>query len=373
MLQKYGKYDYRVQLMRIFACFIVIGCHVRMDPVIGGGLDKELLLLHGFFDDGVAIFFMIIGFFLPAVREPFWKSTGKTFARILIPVLLLKLFIPILGGPLLHAVPSPEGLSPAEILGQFLTLNFLEGSYCTHLWYITSYLRIIILFPLLKLLTLDHPLSRKACGWILALNITGMVVTDLQVLLPSPFGTLGTFTILDAPVTYVILGYVLYKSQHLFQENKKYRFLLPAGMICVNILRFLLQCVLFRESFENTHFYFWNTTVSLLFSVCFVCFFLTFPGNLSFSGAKIINYIGTKTYFIYLIHIVMYTHLDYCYGIKNRIYEITIGAVPNLLTKAGYDILYPVLVFVCCLLAAAAIDCAKIPFHLLLHRPEAKK
>lgn len=365
MLQKYGKYDYRVQLMRIFACFIVIGCHVRMEPVIGGGLDKELLLIHGFFDDGVAIFFMIIGFFLPSVKEPFWKSTLKTFCRILIPVLLLKLFIPVLGGLFFHAVPAPEGLSPMEILGQFLTLNFLAGSYCGHLWYITSYLRIVIMLPVLKLLTLDHPLAQKACRWILLVNIIGMCMTDMQVFFPSRFGVFGSFAIFDVPVTYVILGYVLYKNQQFFQNSRKYLLLFPAGMIGVNILRFVLQCILFRESFENNHFYFWNTTIALVFSVCFVGFFLTFSGEVSSSFTRIVSYIGTKTYFIYLIHIVMYTHLDYCYDIRNRIYQITIGASPNLITKLGYDLLYPSLVFLCCLLIAVLIDCFKIPVHLL--------
>lgn len=368
MLQKYGKYDYRVQLMRIAACFIVIGCHVRMEPVIGDGLDKELLLIHGFFDDGVAIFFLIIGFFLPAVREPFWKSTGKTFVRILIPVLLLKLLIPVLGGPAIHMIPPPEGLSPMEILGQFLTLNFLEGSYCPHLWYITSYLRIVIMLPLLKLLTLDHPLSRKACRWILLINIIAMCVTDIQVMFPSRFGAFGNVMIFDVSVTYVILGYVLYKNQHTLQNNRIYRLLFPAGMIGVNILRFVLQCFLFRESFENTYFYFWNTTIALVFSICFAGFFLTFPGDVSSSFTRIISYIGTKTYFIYLIHIVMYTHLDYCYDIRSRIYRITIGAAPNLFTKLGYDLLYPALVFLCCLSLAIVIDCLKIPFRLLLHR-----
>ena len=368
MLQKYGKYDYRVQLMRIAACFIVIGCHVRMEPVIGGGLDKELLLIHGFFDDGVAVFFLIIGFFLPAVREPFWKSTGKTFVRILIPVLLLKFMIPILGGSFFHLIPPPEGLSPMEILGQFLTLNFLEGSYCPHLWYITSYLRIVIMLPLLKLLTLDHPLSRKACRWILLINIIAMCVTDIQVMFPSRFGAFGNVMIFDVSVTYVILGYVLYKNQHTLQNNRIYRLLFPAGMIGVNILRFVLQCFLFRESFENTYFYFWNTTIALVFSICFAGFFLTFPGDVSSSFTRIISYIGTKTYFIYLIHIVMYTHLDYCYDIRSRIYRITIGAAPNLFTKLGYDLLYPALVFLCCLSLAIVIDCLKIPFRLLLHR-----
>lgn len=368
MLQKYEKYDYRVQLMRIFACFIVIGCHVRMEPVINGGLDKELLLIHGFFDDGVAVFFMIIGFFLAATREPFWKSTGKTFARILVPVLLLKLFISLIGSAAVDAIPAPEALSLSEILGQFVTLNFHLGSYCTHLWYITAYLRIVILLPLLKLLTLDHPLSRKACGWILSLNIIGMLVADLQALFPSRFGMIGTFMILDIPATYVILGYVLYKNKHIFYNSRKCLLLFPAAMIGVNILRFLLQCVLFRESFENTRFYLWNTTVSLLFAVSFVCFFLAFPGVISSPAAKVINYIGAKTYFIYLIHVVMYTHLDYRYGIGDRIYRITIGISPNLITKLGYDLLYPALVFLCCLLIAVLIDCVKAPFRLICHQ-----
>lgn len=372
MLQKYGKYDYRVQLMRIFACFIVIGCHVRMEPVIGGGLDKELLLIHGFFDDGVAIFFMIIGFFLQTAREPYWKSTGKTFCRILIPVLLLKFLIPVLGGSALHMIPPTEGLSPMEILGQFLTLDFSAGSCCPHLWYITSYLRIVIMLPLLKLLTLDHPLSRKACGWILFINIIGMLVTDIQVLFPSRFGAFGTFTIFDVSVTYVILGYVLYKNQRTLENNWKYRLLFPAGMVGVNILRFVLQCILFRESFENNHFYFWNTTIALVFSVCFIGFFLTFPGKVSSSFTRIISYIGTKTYFIYLIHIVMYTYLDYCYDIRTRIYQITIGVSPNLFTKFGYDILYPALIFLCCLLTAVLIDCVKAPFFVLFRRLRSK-
>ena len=76
MLKKYEKMDYRVQLMRIVACFMVIGCHVRLEPVINGGLDKELLLLHGFFDDGVAVFFTIMGFFLLSKTVSIWKSTG---------------------------------------------------------------------------------------------------------------------------------------------------------------------------------------------------------------------------------------------------------------------------------------------------------
>ena len=372
MLQKYDKYDYRVQFMRIFACFIVIGCHVRAEPVINGGLDKELLLIHGFFDDGVAVFFLIMGFFLPATKEPFWKSVGKTFCRILIPVLLLKIGLQVLDNWITNEASLLECLAhPAfnftELLRHFVTLNFLEGNFSTHLWYITSYLRIVILFPLLKLLTLEHPLSPKVCRWIIAINVISMFVSDLQALFPSQFGTIGTFVIFDVSLTYVLIGYVLYQNQHRFKNNWKYRILFPAAMVGINIVRFILQCVLFQRTLENNYFYYWTTAVSLVFTVCFAGFFLTFARETPPRWSKVINYIGKKTYWIYLIHMAVFLFLNYR-GIGNRIYAVTIGITPNLITKLGYDIFYPIVVFICCLLISMGIDCIKALLLFLYHR-----
>lgn len=363
MLQKYEKYDYRVQLMRIFACLIVIGCHVRLEPVINGGLDKELLLLHGFFDDGVTIFFLIIGFFLPAVKEPLWKYVGKTFLRILIPVFFLMLCTQLLSGWIMNEATLAECLVHpsvdfAGIFKSFVTLNFLEGEYCSHLWYVTSYLRIVIILPLLRLLTPDTPLSAKVCRWFLFINVTGMLVTDLQALLPPAAGTAGIFMIFDVSATYVVAGYVVYKYHRLFQNNMRYRILFLAGMAGIQIIRFGLQCVLFGRSLENNYFYYWNTTVSLVFSVCFAGFFLTFPEGAGHPWQKIVSCLGAKTYFIYLCHIAVYTFLDHR-GVRSRIYSVTVGAAPNLAAKACYDVIYPVVIFVCCLLIAVCVDCIK--------------
>lgn len=377
MLQKYNKYDYRVQLMRIFACFIVIGCHVRAEPVINGGLDKELLLIHGFFDDGVVIFFLIMGFFLPATKEPFWKSVGKTFCRILVPVLLLKISLQLLDSwiineaSLLECLAHPA-LSFTELLRPFLTLNFLEGNFSTHLWYITAYLRIVVLLPLLKLLTIEHPLSSKVCRWIIAINVIGMFVSDLQALFPSPFGTIGTFVIFDVSVTYVLIGYVLYQNQHYFINNWKYRILFLAAMVGINILRFILQCILFQRTLENDYFYYWTTAVSLIFTVCFAGLFLTFARETSPHWSNVINYVGKKTYWIYLIHMGVYTFLDHR-NVRTQIYSMTIGITPNLITKLGYDILYPIVVFICCLLISMGIDCIKAVLLFLYHHLPVKR
>lgn len=370
MLQKYEKYDYRVQLMRIAACFIVIGCHVRLEPVINGGLDKELLLLHGFYDDGVAIFFMMIGFFLFAVREPFWKYVGKTFVRILVPVLILMLGVQVLEGWIMGETTLMECLChPSvnfmDILRGVVSINFLEGTQGTpvwnmtsHLWYITTYLRIIVVLPLLRLLALDHPMSDKACRWLLGINVISMFVADAQVLCPLGIGTIGSFVIFDVPVTYVVVGYVLYQKQDVFQNSTKYRVLFLAGMVGINVLRFVLQCILFGRSLENNYFYYWNTTVSLVFSVCFTAFFLTFSKDAGYSWLKIVNYIGAKTFFIYLVHIAVYTFMD-CRGLRNWVYSFTVWRASNLAAKLGYNLIYPAMVFACCLLMAVGVDAVR--------------
>lgn len=380
MLQRYEKYDYRVQLMRIFACFMVIGCHVRLEPVINGGLDKELLLLHGFYDDGVAVFFIIAGFFLFAVKEPFWKYVGKTFLRILIPVFLLMLCVQAFAGwivdenAFLECLRHPS-IDIMDILRSFADISFQEGALGTpvwnmtsHLWYIAEYLRIIIVLPVLRLLALDHPMSSKVCRWIIFINILSMLVTDIQVLCPSGIGTVGSFAIFDVSVTYVVAGYVLYQKQAVFKNSIKCRVLLLAGMIGANVLRFILQCILFGRSLENNHFYFWNTTVALVFSVCFTGFFLSFPRDVKRSWPKIINYIGAKTFFIYLVHFAVFTFLDHR-NLRNWVYSFTVWRAHGFPAKLCFDILYPAMVFVCCLVMAACLDGVKILVQFLCRRP----
>lgn len=375
MLKKYERYDYRVQLMRIFACFIVIGCHVRLEPVINGGLDKELLLLHGFYDDGVAIFFMVIGFFLPAIREPFWKYVGKTFLHILIPVFFLMLSVQLLAGwilsdPAYISVSIWQALS--EIFGGFVSLNFIEGSVgspvwgmTSHLWYITSYLRLALVLPLLRLFALDNPLSSKSCRWFLAVSIAGMLINDMRALFPAAFVNVGRFAIFEVSAVYAVIGYVIYQKQQLFKNSMKYRCALLAGMVAINILRFILQCILFSRSLDDNYFYFWNTSVSLVFAVCFIGFFLTFPKGAVHPVLNVLNYIGTKTFFIYLIHMAVYTFMDHR-GIRDMVYSFTVWASPNILTKFAYDVIYPAIVFLVCLALAVCFDFMRSALKRLL-------
>ena len=353
--------------MRIFACFIVIGCHVRLEPVINGELDRQLLMLHGFYDDGVAVFFMIIGFFLSTLKVPFWKYVGKTLLRILIPVFLLLLFLQVFSGWIVKDASFAECImNPAvditQIIKAFASLNFLLGEQgsriwgmTAHLWYITYYLRIAVALPLLSLIALDNHLSKKACKWLVIINVISMLFADIQHIFPQLLGSVGSFAIFDVSITYVIIGYTLYKNRYIFA---KHRILLIAGMVGINVVRFALQCILFSRSLSDNYFAFWNTVPGLIFAVCFVGFFLTFPeggGNLR---TKTLNYIGAKTYFIYLVHIAAYTFMDFR-GVRDMIYSVTVWRGSNLAAKIGYDVAYPVVIFAVCLAIAMCIDFIK--------------
>lgn len=375
MLKKYEKMDYRVQLMRIVACFMVIGCHVRLEPVINGGLDKELLLLHGFFDDGVAVFFTIMGFFLLSKTVSIWKSTGKTFLHILIPVFLLKICVFVFHDWILQEASFMECLLAFHIdindlIQNILTLNFSSEDFCGHLWYITSYLRIIVLLPVIKLLTDKTESTKKVCQWIIFINVLSMVVTDLSVLLSSSI-PIGTFMIFDVSVTYVVIGYMLYQNKAALESNRRLRYLCLLGMPIIIILRFVLQCYLFQRNANYSYFYFWNTGISLLFTLCFVCFFLTFPVKAPKKPYTIINYIGAKTFAIYLMHMAVYSFLDHR-GVRDSFYAVTVWKKANIFTKGAYDFSYPLLVFFCCLILCLLWDTIKFSMihirHLFLNK-----
>ncbi len=370
MLQKYTKYDYRVQIMRILACFIVICCHVRIEPMVNGVLDITYLLLYVLFDDGVTIFFMIMGFFLFTTKEPFWKNIGKTFIRILVPIFFTKLAIQLFDSWIINDISFFECIAHPSInlkgiIKSFLALNFTEGNYSSHLWYINSYLHIIVAVPLLKLLTLDIPLSKKACKWVIFISIINMTVTDFQCLYPRNTIEFGTFRIFgNLPIVFVLIGYVIYKNQNIIKNKKNYRFLFLAGMAGISVLRFSIDYVFRGFGLDNNYHNYWNTIFSLIFSLCFIGFFLSFSPDANCLGFRIANYIGTKTYIIYLIHVAVYTFGDY-HNIRNWLYSITIQVTSNPIAKLGYDIIYPIMIFICCLMITVCLDCIKVPIYFI--------
>lgn len=135
MDSKYVSFDVNVSLMRIIACMIVIGCHIRLPVINNNIVDKSRLFIDGFFDDGVAIFFCITGFFIfnNINYKKLWK---KIITNILIPAFLTECVSAMLGGYLagsniIESITNPVA-SRWLLLRDFLSFEYVNGGITGH-------------------------------------------------------------------------------------------------------------------------------------------------------------------------------------------------------------------------------------------------
>ena len=250
-IQKYEKLDMNVSLMRIIACLIVIGCHVRISPIIGDSINKPILYLHDFFDDGVAIFFCIVGFFLYNNKsyKNLWKKAVK---NILIPAFLLTMISILLskfieGASLLNSIKDSE-LNFGVLLRDFVSIDLKNHNFTGHLWYITSYFELIIFFPVTKLIINEYEKGNKnILNWVLGIGIFDLVVNDVQALYMLPCGEITVHEIFPTPQLLCLIGYRIYIEKDKIKNNKKCRIFGLLGMLVANTIRFFAQYYLLKK------------------------------------------------------------------------------------------------------------------------------
>lgn len=343
-IQKYEKLDMNVSLMRIIACLIVIGCHVRISPIIGDSINKPILYLHDFFDDGVAIFFCIVGFFLYNNKsyKNLWKKAVK---NILIPAFLLTMISILLskfieGASLLNSIKDSE-LNFGVLLRDFVSIDLKNHNFTGHLWYITSYFELIIFFPVTKLIINEYEKGNKnILNWVLGIGIFDLVVNDVQALYMLPCGEITVHEIFPTPQLLCLIGYRIYIEKDKIKNNKKCRIFGLLGMLVANTIRFFAQYDLLKKDVNNEYFYYWRTAVGCAFTISFILFFLSF--DMKNRNIKIIiNYIGAQTFFIYLIHMLTYAIVDKYFGRENIIQFWGDGTKGLII----YCIMYPIIIF----------------------------
>ncbi len=171
---------------------------------------------------------------------------------------------------------------------------------CSHLWYIFSYIMVILWYPLLSV----FGKNKFARRWAMGLFLVSVIINDIQQLYVPPIGMVITYSIINESIFFVLLGYEIhqyFKSDR--RDVKKIRLLGITGYIGGNILRYILQIALFAKLGEYTSEYYLNT--------------LTLPGIISATGMflfinsftvkeRIVNeiflFLGSHTYYIYILH-----------------------------------------------------------------------
>lgn len=344
MLRRLEKQDVRVQLIRILACLIVIVCHSRLNPVTDNILDKSTLFIHCFFDDGVAIFFLIMGFFI--FNKSYKKIITKAVTGILFPTIVIMVISMVLSDwannvrALSDCILHPY-IDIRLIIKSILSRELYNVPISGHLWYINSYLEIVVLVPVLKLLCKrDNDASSSARRWVIFIATVNILLKDFQAILPLG---INPFMIFDIPVFLVLCGYSLWNYNEKIIGNKKIRIISLCCASGINVIRFILQVYLFSKDINNDYFYYWNTGTACIFTVSFVIFFMTFRFNIN-KVTLVINYIGGKTFMIYLIHALILWRFN-SIGIRDVFYDFWLGRGDSVVRELGFNASYALLIF----------------------------
>ena len=320
---KTKKRDISIDLIRVIACLTVIGTHLCLQVLNGcyNRIDWSRLLEKSFLTDGVPLFFMITGFFLVNGRsyKKIWKST---ITKILIPslvfVILTQIFYLFIVNKesFMYCIRNLSfnitGIIQAILKADVTYLN----STCAHLWYIFSYIKIIIWIPILWLVCKETDEAKLARKIMLGLGIANIFLKDIQRFVTLPvIGELNLLNIICNEIVYVLLGYELFVHKDKIKSNKKLCIVSLIGVVIINFLRYKVEMqymvnnyltdIVGRENFME-----WRYTGFNIISGLFLFMFLYSFELKNEKLNKIILWMSDKTFGIYLIHYLILAKID---------------------------------------------------------------
>lgn len=320
---KKSKRDVSIDLIRIVACISVILTHLCLQVLnrCFNRIDWSRLLEKSFFTEGVPLFFMITGFFLVNGRsyKKIWKNTAT---KILLPSLIFVIFTQIFQPFIVNQKSFLECLQPINfyvlpIIQAIVKadVTYLNG-LCDHLWYIFSYVKIIIWIPILWLVCKETDTSKLARRIMLWLTIANCILVDIQKfwIIPS-IGQINILTIIPREIMYVLLGYELFVNKDKIKNNKKLCIISLISFFIINLLRYKIEMrymvinyltdIVGRENFMEWRY----TCINIFSSVClFICLY-SFEIK-SEKISKILTWISDKTFGIYLVHYLILAKID---------------------------------------------------------------
>lgn len=313
------KRDISIDLIRIIACIIVIGTHLTLTTynIYEVQVDWSRLFTKCFLADGVGIFFLITGFFISNGRN-YKKILKNTFDKIVIPSFILLVFSQVFYKYLINQESfiyciRNVGMSNVKTIMSAILHGEVHQTIpiAAHLWYIFAYIQIIILFPVLRLLCKENEESKLARRIVIILSILSIVLKDVQKLIVLPIENIEVFTLIDAKLLFVLLGYELYCAKDKIKNNKVCFVVGTVLFFIINILRYKaeMKYMIINHLVKEEAFVKWDTIFGIISSVSlFLAVYSIDIKNLVLS--KIITYLSSMTFGIYLIHFLIIAKID---------------------------------------------------------------
>ena len=346
------KKDVSVEWIRIIACFLVIGAHIQLGINVDGNVSIGRLFGSTILSDNVPLFFLISGYFLftktdngaNSIIKTYGKKTIGLFRNNLIPITILIIIIaniaPFIKNECALSACTWDIESVKHYLFEFYcNQNAFDRS--GHFWYICSYMKIFIWFPILALLCQKDENITKARRVLLLLAYIVIILNDFEYLLGKDLGNFENMTF-DQNMLYVVLGYEVYYMFHHSKRTIKQLRYYGLGMFVLGvIIKMSLQGVMFQVHGIDaaTRFMWLQCAPCYITSVGIFCFWHSFKDKLQ---SNIIGFFGKYTLYVYMFHAMV---IDKCGDIQWKIKTWCHGC-SNFFYDALYYVMYGIFVFV---------------------------
>ena len=352
-----------VELLRIIAILFVIGTHVKLPYITGENISKARIFIACFVADGVALFWIITGFYY--FRNITYKERIKQLhKRIIIPLIIVSIITFYLNNYISGITNIDNSLHHTKI--EYLNIlingilkwqNVIPGA--DHLWYLYIYIIIVLLYPILN--KIKELIDKYDYKKVLFIVLILLFINDLSannLLELSHHSINGVFT----ASLFLYSGYLLHKNSYIFLKKQN----ILKGIILffsINTIRALLICIAIQKHPSYKTLISWHTSFALIGSFALYIFALNINNllkNNSFLN-KCIIHIGTKTMNIYLVHILVLNYL-YSKSIPNYI----LNKFNNLkYNEIIYEILYTTIIFICSLIISEIITLIKYILRII--------
>lgn len=307
--------DVRVELLRVIACFMVIMIHIRIPPIVEGQLLKTTIFINCVLSSAVGLFFLATGFFLYGGGKSFWQVARHFLIKILVPTLLVVLATLVLEPWILGRSDMMDCIKGSNIMeavtgaarGVFRISSDEWGILCGHLWYIAEYGKLILFYPVVRVLA--KYADTRVLLYLAGFNIVHCLAIDFCrsfglfcFIYSEPF-------ILPAQAL-VLTGCVLYRSR----ERLKQKRWIPVALLVAYgtglLWMFYLQMGQFQTEggdWSGAYFTTWLSGIGMLMAIILAACVLSMPDRWKLWERirRPIIFLGSLSFPVYLLQYVI--------------------------------------------------------------------
>ena len=349
------KKDPAVELARIFGCLLVVGVHCWINNFGVAIQSKSGTYIACIFADGVAVFWIISGFFM--YKNYSYKQTLKrTIKSIVIPMLLLSaaMFFVLnnyLNGNGWHFILHSKDDYKWILNSLLIWTNPVDR--LGHFWYLYVYILLMLCSPVIAAFIKYLEEDTKREKLFLVLTFLLLVWNDLSNNQMGRFEHHAFAGAFPAAIESV-WGYLLYKYRDRLRK-RRYIFISVGAFLGLNVLRMAIQLGRYHRIQDTaTYILYWFSSIGLLCAICVIVFsFAAIHSRKATVVNRVICWLASYTFSIYLLHPVVNSFLD-MYEVRSRLSEALlkfhIGGV-------GQEILYMICIIFIVVSICLAISC----------------